>query len=168
MAQTITQTVAVNDTVSETLTYGTANAVSVQAVSNPSFSFASGTTLGSVDYHFEHTYTLASSATQTLTLSALTDDLGRAVAFVKVRRLSINVTSKTGNDFLTVGAAGSNPWTAILGGTTPTYIVRNYDLKIANDTTSFAVAAASNDQLKIVNSGSASMTFVVSISGTSA
>jgi hypothetical protein len=167
MPQVITQTVSVNDVVSETLTFGTATGVQVQASSQPSFSYGNGTTVGLIDYHYEHTYNLTAAGTVTLTLSALTDDIGRTVAFARVTRLSIQVTSKTGNDYLTVGAAGTNPFISILGGTTPTYIVRNYDLKIANDTTGFVSTASSSDQLKIVNSGAASMTFVVSIAGRS-
>lgn len=167
MSQVVTQTISVNDLVTETLSFAsTTSNISIQ--SQPSYSYTNGTTSTAIDFHYEHTYTLASSASTTLTLSALTDDQGRTVAFVKVKKLSIYVTTKTGNDFLTVGAAASNPFTSILGGTTPTYIVRGYDLKVAQDTTGFAVTASASDQLKIVNSGSASMTFTVSISGTSA
>lgn len=166
MAQVVTQTIAVSDTVNETLSLGTATAANIQATTATSFSYGTGTGAGSIDLHWEHTYTLASAATQTLTLSALTDDIGRTVAFARIKRLLINITSKTGNDVLTVGAA-TNPITTLLGGTTPTFLVRNFDIKVANDATGFVVTPSTADQLKFVNSGAASMTFTVSISGCS-
>lgn len=167
MAQVVTQTIAISDTVNETLSLGTATAANIQATTAASFSYATGTSAAAIDLHYEHTYTLASSATTTLVLSALTDDLGRTVAFARLKRLMVNITSKTGNDTLTVGAAGSSPITTLLGGTTPTYIVRGLDIKVAQDATGFVVTASTADQLKFNNTGAASMTFTVSITGCS-
>jgi hypothetical protein len=167
MSQVVTQTIRVTDTVTETLTFGSVAGVDVSASAAPSYTFTNGVAAANVDNHFEHAYTLAASASVTLTLSALTDDLGRTVAFAKIKRLSIQITAKTGNDALTVGAAASNPIVSLTGGTAPTFSVRRYHLVVADDTNGFAVASGSADQLKFTNSGSASMTFTVSISGTS-
>jgi hypothetical protein len=168
MPQVIAHTIAVRDTITETLTFGDAAAVQVQANGDVSFSFANGTTAGAQDLHWENTYTLAAGASQTITLSALTDGLTRTVALVRIKRLAISISAKTGNDFLTVGNATSNPWLAIHGGTMPTFIVRRYELKVADDATGFVVVAASSDQLKLLNSGAASMTISVKLSGCSA
>jgi hypothetical protein len=167
MPQTVIQTIRVTDTVTETLAFGSVTGLAAAATLTPSYTFTTGVVATAVDLHYEHDFTLANGVSTTLVLSALTDDLGRTVAFAKIKRFSIYITSKTGNDFLTVGAAASNPIVSLMGGTTPTTIVRGYELKVANDTNGFAVAAGSADQLKILNSGSASMTFTVAISGTS-
>jgi hypothetical protein len=168
MPQVIAHTIAIRDTITETLTFGDAAAVQVQANGDVSFSFANGTTAGAQDLHWENTYTLAAGASQTITLSALTDGLTRTVALARVKRLAVLISAKTGNDYLTVGNATTNPWLAIQGGTAPTFIVRRYELKIADDATGFVVVAGSSDQLKLTNSGAASMTISVKISGCSA
>lgn len=168
MPQVVTQSITVNDTVTEVLTLGTAVGVNLQAVSQPNYNFGTGTAAGSIDLAFEHTYTLAAGASTTLTLSALTDDIGRTVPFARIKRLSIQISAKTANDSLTVGAAASNPITSLMGGTTPTFTVRRYHLVVADDAAGFVVASGTADQLKLTNSGSASMTFIVSISGCSA
>jgi hypothetical protein len=172
MPQTLTENLVVADSITETLTFG-ATSTQVSAtigVAAPTslYSWISGTGSGAVDLRWEHSYTLAASASTTLTLSALTDDLGRAVAFARVRKLLILITAMTGNDFLTVGSATTNPWTAPVGGGTQTIVVRDLLLLVGAGSTAYVVTAGSNDQLKIVNSGSASITFTVAISGASA
>jgi phage-related baseplate assembly protein len=168
MSQVVAQSIKITDTVTETLTFGTATGVRAEAKSQRNFDYSTGTAAGQIDYHFERSYTLAAGASTTLVLSAVTDDIPRTFAFVRLKRLSIDITAKTGNDALTVGNAASNPITSLTGGGTQTYTVRRYDLKVADDATGFAVAAGSSDQLKFLNGGSASMTFTVSITGNSA
>lgn len=168
MPQVIAHTIAVRDTITETLTFGDAAAVQVQANGDVSFSFANGTTAAAEDLQWAHPYILAAGATQTLVLSALIDDLGRSVPFARIKRLAIWISAKTGNDYLTVGNATTNPWLAIQGGTAPTFVVRRYELKVADDATGFVVVASSSDQLKLTNSGAASMTISVKLSGCSA
>jgi hypothetical protein len=165
MPQVVTQSIKITDEVTETLAYGTATGVRALARSPRNFDFGNGTTAGAIDLHFEKPYTLAAGAITTIVLSALVDDLGRTIAFARLKRLSIDVTAKTGNDVLTV--ATTNPVTSLTGGGTQTFIVRRYHLVVADDAIGFSVASGSSDQLKIANSGSASMTFTVSISGTS-
>jgi hypothetical protein len=168
MPQVVTQTVAVNNTVTEVLSLGTAVAANLQEVSQPTYSYGTGTTAAAIDFVFQRTYTLAAGASTTLVLSALADDIGRTIAFARVKTLEVKITAKTGNDALTVGAAATNPIASLMGGTTPTFTVRRYHLVVADDATGFVVATGVADQLKILNSGTASMTFVVSISGCSA
>lgn len=164
----ITGNVNATFNVTETFTYGFATSQANTARIDPTNSFGNGTTNANCDLHYEKSaVTLASGASVTYTLSALTDDLGRAVAFVKVRAMIIQVTSRTAADYLTVGAAASNPWLAFLGGTTPTMKVYDLDVKVAS-TDGFTVTASSSDQLKITNSGAASMTFKIGFLGTSA
>lgn len=168
MPQAVTQTVAVNNTVTEVLSLGTAVAANLQEVSQPTYSYGNGVTAASIDFVFQRTYTLAAGASTTLVLSGVVDDIGRTITFARIKTLEVKVTAKTGNDALTCGGAAVNPITSLMGGTTPTFTVRRYHLVIADDATGFVVAAGSSDQLKITNSGTASMTFVVSISGCSA
>jgi hypothetical protein len=167
MPQVVTQTVAVNNTVTEVLSVGTAVAANLQEVSQPTYSYGTGVTAASIDFVFQRTYTLAAGASTTLVLSALTDDIGRTIAFARIKTLEVKITAKTGNDVLTVGAA-SNPIASLMGGTTPTFAVHRYFLDVADDAAGFVVTAGSADQLKLLNAGTASMTFVVSISGCSA
>jgi hypothetical protein len=172
MSQVITEEIVLADTITERFSFGaTSTQVSgTVGVAAPTslYSWVNGTTANAVDLRFEHSYTLAASASTTLTLSALTDDLGRAVAFARVRKLIVYVTAKTGSDFLTVGNAALHPWTAIVGGTTQTIPVRDLLLLVGAGTTAYVVTSGSSDQLKILNSGSASITFTVAISGASA
>lgn len=168
MPHVVFQSFRATDTVTETFAFGSGTGADVPATSRPTYDLTNGTGAGQIDYHYEHTFTLGAAATTTLILSALTDDITRTVAFVKIKRLEIRITSKTGNDALVVGAAAANPVTSFTGGTTPTWTVRTYDLKLAMDANGFAVAAGTSDQLRFTNTGSASMTFIVSISGTSA
>ena len=111
--------------------------------------------------------TLAAAASVTLTLSNLTDQLGRNFSMVGgVRALALIVTSRTAGDFLTVGAAASNPLTSLFSGTTPALKV--WDLLILgvyNTADKYAVAASSADQLKITNSGSNPITFELALLG---
>ncbi len=110
--------------------------------------------------------TLASGANSTYTLTGLTDDAGRSITMAGgVRFLLLYVTSRTAGDFLTVGNAGTNPWTSPFSGTTPALKV--YDLLILGigSTDKYTVAAGSNEQLKILNSGSNSITYKLGILG---
>ena len=112
--------------------------------------------------------TLYQAATVTYTLTALTDALGRSATFAGgVRGLWIRVTSRTAGDYLTVGAAGTNPWTSMFGGTTPTIKVFKFLCVAADLTDEYAVTASSNEQLKITNSGSNSITFEIGLIGCS-
>lgn len=169
LAQQINASVQSNFTIIESLAYGAA-AANVPTTLIPVYSFTNGNGTSApnlADDFFVHTYTLAASASVTLTLSALTDDLGRAVAFAKVAALLIQTTTRTAGDYLTVGNAALHPWLAFLGGTTPTFRVYALDLQVVDNIDGFAVGADTSDQLLITNSGANSITFKVALFGRS-
>lgn len=162
-------TLSVQLQVLETITAGLASAQGLTFATTFKPALTSGTAGDQADLHWEKSgVTLAAGASVTYTLSALVDDLGRTVALVGVRALLVRVTSRTAASYLTVGAAAANPWTAPFGGTTPTAKVFNTLLLFADKTDKYAVASGSSDQLKITNSGAASLTFDVAVVGTSA
>src|SRR5579862_7144512 len=102
VVETVTANVSASMAFTEQLTLGptAASLTNVNCVPNvpggssPTYAFTNGTSTGGtvagvIDYDFIQTYTLASSASTTLVLSALTDTLNRSVAFVRVRVLLI-------------------------------------------------------------------------------
>ena len=165
MSQNCTDALQVNHTVLETLTLGVSSA-SLQDQFLPAYSFSNGNGSNQVQLHWEAAnVTLAASASTTYTLSALTDSLGRTVAFSKVMLMILQVITLTAGDYLTVGAAASHPWTAYLGGTTPTEIVYDLLVRAVAQTDGLTVTSGSSDQLKITNSGSNSITFSIGFVG---
>jgi hypothetical protein len=172
----VTQDIVVNDTVVEQLTYGSVKTAASSVPSPaPVYSFTNGTSTGGtvagvIDLWYDQAnltaVTLAPSASITYTLSALTDDAGRAVAYARIRRLQVFVTSKTAasNDALTLGGAASHAWTAAFSGTAT---VRDFWEVVDNSPAGLPVASGSNDQLKITNSGSNPITFFLRTSGCS-
>jgi len=86
--------------------------------------FGNATTADNVDLKYTATLTFTASTAQTLDLTALTDIYGGTVNFARIRSITISITSPTTDGAtLTIGAAGTNPWAAILG-TTGTYIMQ--------------------------------------------
>lgn len=141
------------------------NTVPISGYLTPSFSFvngAAGTALAINQWFVPASapITLAASASVTYTLTALTDALGRSVSFAGgVRIWGILVTARTAGDFLAVGAAASNPWTAWITGTTPAIKVYDFFALAVGSTDKYAVSAGSNEQIKVTNSGSNPITF---------
>ena len=84
----------------------------------------SGTAADTVDLKYSATLTFTASTAQTLDLTALTDIYGGTVNLARVRSLTIYMKSTTDGATLTVGAAGTNPWAAILG-TTGTLVMQS-------------------------------------------
>lgn len=162
-------------TIDETLNiFGATTSQPLEGVSSITENFVAGTsaTANAVNQYYTKAgtlaVTLASGATVTYTLTALTDALGRATTFAGgVRGFWIKVTARTAGDFLTVGAAGTNPWVSMFAGTTPALKVFKYFCIEADLTDKYAVTASSNEQLKITNSGSNSMTFELGLIGCS-
>ncbi len=164
--------ITISDTITEVLSLG-AISQPVQATAAVTFEFATGTsTAGTVanviDERWElsgtNAVTLAASASVTYTLSALTDTEGRTISLARYRKLLIWLTSVTDGDYLSVGVAGTHPLPL---GATVAIPVTGALVDIAPNKTGKVVAAGSADQLKIVNSGSASITFGINISGCS-
>lgn len=152
-------------TVTEAVAYGSASQnVDSKLAANLAYTNGTGTDQANLQWG-KTGVTLAGGASVTYTLSSLTDDLGRAVAFTGVRLLVISVTSRTAGDYLTVGNAASNPWAAPFGGGTHTTKVYTFLAVAADKTDKFVVSSGSSDQLKLVNSGSNSLTFSIHIVG---
>ena len=165
----------VSDQITEVLSLGAINEP-VQATSAPAYQFTNGTSstgtvANVIDLHWElsgaNAVTLASSASVTYTLSALTDSEGRTVALARVRKLLIWLVSRTDGDYLSVGNAASHAWTGLCSSGTATLKVYDQLSAVAANAVGLVVSSGSSDQLKIVNSGSASITFGINISGCS-
>jgi hypothetical protein len=172
-AQVVTATFNPTITVQEQISYGALGANSSPATGNinPTIAYvngASGTSNG-INLHIEEALnpiTLASGASITLTLSSLTDDLGRNFSMVGgVRLFSIYVTIRTAGDYLTLSPGSTHGWTGFLGGTTPTIKVYKYFAIAVDLTDVYPVVAATTDQITITNSGSHSMTFQYAFEG---
>lgn len=172
MAQTLTGSIYTTITTTETLIYS-GQSISPQSVItvNPQFSNGTSATAAAINQQYiegaANPRTLAAGASVTLTLSALVDQLGRSFSMAGgVRALAIIVTSRTAGDFLTVGAAATNPWSSLFAGTTPALKVWDLlILSVYNTADKYAVAAGSNEQLKIINSGSNPITFEIALLG---
>lgn len=173
MAMTVNAKLSANWTIDETLPI-LGSAQQVEGVSGLTDQFVPGTsgTANAVDGYFAklavNAVTLTAGASVTYTLTALVDPMGRTVTFAGgVRGFWIRVLTRTAGDFLTVGAAATNPWTAMFAGTTPAIKVFKFFCVEVDLTDKYAVTAASNEQLKIVNSGSNSITFELGLVGCS-
>jgi hypothetical protein len=160
---TITSIVAaMNFNVLEQITLGFA-ASNVPDQVQPIYSYAGGTGSNQCDLHWEATgVTLAAGANVTYTLSALTDAIPRTVAFAHIKGLLITTTTRTAGDYLTTGGAATHAWT-----NGPAETVYGATFHVADLIDGWAVASGSNDQLKITNSGSHSITFSIAAFGTS-
>jgi len=132
---------------------------------------ATGTGADQADKVFSDQRTLTASATEDLDLAgSLVDALGATITFARIKALIIRAASGNTNNVV-IGAAGANPWTGPLGGTTPTITLRPGGLVclIAPDATAWAVTAGTGDLLKVANSaGSTSVTYDIVIIGASA
>ncbi|MFL6141671.1 MAG: hypothetical protein ACJ72N_07350 [Labedaea sp.] len=170
----VSQNIIINDTVTEQLAYGGASIGAVSSQS-PSFTFSNGTSSGGtvgnvIDLKNEFAaisgtaVTLAAGASITYTLSAMTDGLGRAVAFARLRRHVIRIIAKTSGDFLTVGGAGARQCIDIVNGT---FKVTDEDRKTFADGPGAIVTAGTSDQVKILNSSTHPITFEYALTGCS-
>jgi hypothetical protein len=175
MAFTVVAKLESKWTIDETINlFGVTSASPLEATSLLTENFVTGTsgTANAVDTYYvkagTNAVTLASAATVTYVLSSLTDPLGRSVTFAGgVRGLWVKVTTRVAGDYLTIGAAGTNPWTALFAGTTPAIKVFKFLCIEADLTDKYTVTASSNEQLKFTNSGSNSLTFEFGLIGCS-
>lgn len=167
--------VTLSDQITEVLNLGSISQP-VQATSAPNYQFTNGTSstgtvANVIDLHWElsgqNAVTLAASASVTYTLSALADTEGRTIALARVRKLLIWLVTRADGDFLSVGNAASHPWTGLCSSGTATLSVYDELLAVAANKVGLVVSSGSSDQLKITNSGSASITFGINISGCS-
>jgi hypothetical protein len=153
-----------------TLDLGTAQAQLSKAYT---VDLADGTAAGRADRVFHDTRTLAASATEDLDLAGvLTDALGGALTFVRIKALIVSAAAGNTNNVL-VGGAASNGFISWVGGAAHTVTVRpGATLALiagAADATGYAVTAGTADLLRIANSGAGStVTYDVAIIGCSA
>lgn len=75
---------------------------------------ASGVLADQVDTIYANTLTFTASTPQTLDLTTLTDILGNAISFARVRFLAIRVQSVTDGQYLLVGDAVTTEWDGFL------------------------------------------------------
>lgn len=134
---------------------------------------ASGVSAGQADKVFHDTRTLAASATEDIDLAGvLTDPLGAALTFAKIKGLIIAAAAANANNVI-VGGAAANGFVTPFGGATHTITVRPggiFALMAGSaDATGYAVTAATADLLKIANSGAGtSVTYDIIVIGTGA
>lgn len=129
-----------------------------------------GTGANQADKIFADRRTLAASATENLDLAGvLPDPFGATLTFVTVKAIVVKASAANTND-LVIGAAGSNPFTGPLGGTSPTISVRPGGMVVlAAPATGWTVTAGTGDILKVTNGGSGTgVTYDIIIIGTSA
>jgi len=129
--------------------------------------FTAGAGLDQCNLIYAETITLAASATQTLDLTALTDNLGNAIAFAKVKGLLIVAAVANTNNVL-VGNAASNAWFAWCDAATDVIKVLpgGVMLLVAPTAAGFAVTASTAMNLKLANSSSGTaVTFDIMILG---
>lgn len=162
-------------TIDETINlFGVTSSTPLEATSQLTEQYVTGTsgTANAIDEYYikagSNAVTLAASGTVTYVLTSLTDPLTRAVTFAGgVRGFWYRATTRVAGDYVTMGAAGTNPWTSMFGGTTPTLKLFKYFCIEADLTDKYTVTASSNEQLKFTNSGSNSLTFEFGLIGCS-
>jgi hypothetical protein len=128
----------------------------------------SGTGSGNNNLQFSKPYTLAAGASVTLTLSALTDDLGRAVNFARIKVFLVDNTATTADGYdLAVASGATHGWVAPFGGAAGSVVAKAGGLAFlyAPLATAFPVVAGTSDQVTITNAGAGSVTFNVIIAG---
>lgn len=165
----VTGTFTPQFSVSETLSYGAVSSDIAQAGDNNPINFTNGNGgAGVIDLHWEKGYitpvSLAASASVTYTLSALTDDLGRSIAFARIVSFFLRVLSITNGDYLTITPGSTHGWNTMVGsgGANVKSTFHNVDA-----TGGFLVTASSVDQVTITNNGSHTITFCLALAGAS-
>lgn len=133
-------------------------------LANPSHSFYAshsiaintiGTGTDAANQYWSDTRSINASSSETLDLSgSLTNGLGQTVAFTSVKMIYIRNKSTTGE--MVIGNAASNVWAAMFGADNDTIQIRRGGafMNMCSDATGWAVAAGTDDNLKIANSDS--------------
>lgn len=146
MSYVVTGNLTCKVTISETLTNGLSSGPVGGTVSY-NLAFGNGTGAGNMNEPFSLSATLAISTPVTHTLSALTDAIGRTVAFTKVR---LGMIINNGTADLIVGGAATHPWLAPFGDVSDKVTIKpgGVWLFTAPGTAGLAVGSGSADQLK--------------------
>lgn len=167
MALNCTGRIQISTNVTEVVTLGLASGT-FPVDDSYLVNFAAGTGANAIDEEFTRSATLAISTPVTLTLSALTDDLGRAVPFARVKVFLADNTATTADGYdLRVAAGATSGWTAPFDGTAGKFTAKAGGLAFlyAPLATAFPVGAGTSDQVTITNLGAGSVTFNIVISG---
>jgi hypothetical protein len=157
-------------TLTETIANGLGSgSIPAPWIASGTTSLASGTGSGQADLSYTKSITLAAAASTTLTLSALTDDLGRAVNFARVKLLILdNGAAATGNN-VTIASGATHGWTAPAGAAwTLTVHGGGVLLLWAPLTTGYVVTGGTSDQVTITNTSGVSLTLKLVLAGASA
>ena len=108
-----------------------------------------------VDTLYANTLTFVASTPQTIDLTTLTDILGNAITFARVRLIAIRVNSTTDGQNLLVGGAGANEWDGFLtSGAKITVFPSTAASGGGLNNSGFFILAAPNTTGAVVNSGS--------------
>lgn len=138
-----------------------------------SASLSTGTAAGQADKIYFDNNTLSASATLDVDLAgALTDALGNAATFARVKAIVVAAAAGNTNNVI-VGGAASNGFVTPFGGATHTVTVRPGGFLVLacgiGDATGYVVTAATGDLLRISNSGAGtSVTYDLVVIGASA
>lgn len=143
----------------------------VEAYRRVFHSFASGSGSGQANKLFRDSRSLAASASETLDLSALTENIigdSRTVAFATVRALLVVNTSTPSDSILTVTTSGtSDPLTALFGGAAGTQKLGPGDAWLFTRRLAGITVDSGNKDLKFTNSDNdATTTYDLIIIGT--
>lgn len=133
--------------------------------------YASGTGLAQADVLWVDERTVASATNDDIDLAgALTDALGASVASAEI--VGVIIDSDDGNTTtLTVGVAGTNPWTTMFAasGDGIKVLPGGIFLNFARDAAGLgAVGAGASDVLRIANGSGASATYRIAVLARSA
>jgi len=132
-----------------------------------------GTAAGSADKVFSDTRTLGASATENLDLAgSLTDALGAALTFAKVKAIIVHASAANTNNVI-LGGDATTTFFGIFADETDAVVIRpgaTFALFCGEaDAAGYAVTAATADLLKVTNSGAGTgVTYDIIIIGTSA
>jgi hypothetical protein len=137
---------------------------------SPSFAFADGSGANQANKLFVDTRTLAASGTENLDFSgALTDPLGAAVVFTKIRALMVRAAAANTNDVVVGGLNAAAFGIITLFGDDPSSVKVKPGgllLLVAPDANGYAVTAGTADLLKILNSaGGTGVTYDILVLG---
>lgn len=137
--------------------YRSADGLSKQFIQfHPALSFANGNGAGQANDVYETTLSIGTSATATLTLSALTDAFGNSLVMTKLRALLIEHRTTTTASAVTVGG-GTHP---VFGTTIAGLIIPNGNFFTYTNKNGLAMVAGTNDVLTIINSDASNVATV--------
>lgn len=162
--------VSVTANQSETLDLGSRSSAMTQTYKA---TLTSGTGAGQADLVFHDKRTLAASATENLDLAGvLTDPLGTALTFARIKAIIVNAAAGNTNDVI-VGGDVTNTFFGSFADETDAVRIRPGGVFAMvcgeADATGYPVAAGTGDLLKFTNgAGSTSVEYQVTLIGASA